>query len=344
MTLPADLVQAGWATEGLEHGSANEVTGGVWRVRRDDGPVVLKVATPRRAGALPHLAASTDPGHFNYWRREPCAYEAGLPAAVFAEGGLSAPACLSVQERADGSVAMWLEDVPGAAGTSFGPAGLGDVAYRLGLGQAAWANRPPWDAPWLARDFLTDGGLGLPVPAGLDWEHPAAVAAWSPGLRAGLRSLWERRLEVLAAARALPRTMCHHDVWPMNLIGAARGPVLLDWAHVGPGAIGEDAANLALDAFFDGFLDVTLLAEVVATVSEAYVRGLRGVVDPDVAHRAIRVAGAAKFFWMAPRMLATADATPAGSGYDKRDVAARFAGREPILRVIASWASEITGN
>ncbi|MDP9793510.1 hypothetical protein J2S43_002022 [Catenuloplanes nepalensis] len=212
MTVPMDLVRDGWVAEPLEHGSANEVTGGVWRVRRDDGPAVLKVATPRRAGALPHLAASADPGHSDYWRREPCAYEAGLPGTVFAAGGLSAPECRSVRERADGSVAMWLEDVPGVHGKTFGPAELGDVA---------------------------------------------------------------------------------------------------------------------------------VLDEVLETVTDAYVRGLHGTLAPDAVRRAIRVTGAAKFFWMAPRMIVAAGGATIGSGYDRRDVTARFTGRAPILQTITDRADSI---
>lgn len=343
MTIPSDLVRDGWVAEELEHGSANETTGGVWRVRRDDGPAVLKVATPRREGAVPHMAASADPGHFNYWRREPCAYEAGVPATVFAEGGVSAPECLSVRERVDGSVAMWLEDVAGTAGRDLGPAELGEVAHRLGVAQAAWVGREPAKVPWWPRDFMADATLAQPVPDTLDWEHPVVVSAWSPQLRAGLRRLWERRHQVLDAGRALPRTICHHDVWALNLIGAKRGPVLLDWTFVGPGAIGGDAANLALDGFLDGLLDLSLIDEVIETVAEAYTRGMRGTVRPDDVRRAIRVTGTSRFFWLAPRMVASVGGpvTTNGYTYDTRDLAERFAARAPILHRLAAWADDL---
>ena len=336
---PSDLVTDAATAQALPHNAFSGATGGIWRVDGDT-PAVLKISTPGRPDAAPHFQASDDPGHWNYWRRELLAYRSGLAHTAFADAGLSAPALLDTAERADGSVAMWLEHVTGTPGPACGPAELSDVAYRIGVAQARWLGRPPTDG-WLARDFLRDYTTAQSSGPEPDWDHPAAVAGWSPRLRQELRTLWQRRTDLLAAADRLPRTLCHHDLWPMNLIIGAAGPVLLDWAFTGPGAIGEDVANLTLDTFFDGLIDIGLLDEVTAGVADGYRRGMAGAVDEPALRRAIKLTGAAKYYWLAPRMLLLAAArAPRKGAYDFRDTAEVFAGRAPVLSAVTRWAAE----
>lgn len=326
------------------HNAGNEATGGIWRLPYGTGTAVLKVAVPPAAespasGSPAQFASSGDPGHWNYWRREASAYGSGLAATAFADAGLSAPALLEIREAGDGSVGLWLEDVTGVPGMRAGAEALGDVACRMGAGQARWLGRPPAEE-WLARDWLRDYTLSFPVADDLNWEHPIIVAAWPAPLRVTLRTMWERRHDLLAATDALPRTLCHHDLWPLNVIVAPRGPVLLDWAFTGPGPIGEDVANMTLDAFWDGMTAISQIDEVVAAVADGYRRGLGAAVPEATIAHAIRATGAAKYFWLAPRMVMAAGNTTTGKGYDTRGPAAMIEGRTPVLEVLARWARQ----
>ncbi|MGW4463517.1 phosphotransferase [Micromonospora sp. NPDC004704] len=334
-----DLIRPGWSMEPLGHNPFNAATGGIWRVRRDTDTAILKIATPNRRDDHPaHWATSADPTHWNYWRREVLAYRTGLAAQAYATAGIRAPVLLDAVDRADGSVALWLEDVSGRAGMECSPEQLGEFGYRLGVAHSSWLGRETEPA-WLSRDWLRAYTTSRPVPQTPRWDHPVAVQTWSADLRDGLRMLWERRYDVLAATDALPRTLGHHDVWPMNLIVDQGGPVLLDWTFVGPGPIGEDAANLILDTFFDGLVDVDLLDDVVTEVSAGYQRGLAPAVDAGTVRRAVLLGAAAKYFWLAPGMLAALDRDNPNRSqqYDRRDDLATFDGRRKVLELLVSW-------
>ena len=154
---------------------------------------------------------------------------------------------------------------------------LARFARELGAAQARWAGRVP-AISWLSRRWLAQyvaeapNWVGPVEPA--VWDHPN-LAPWPEPVRARLRQLWADRDRILAVAEAAERTLCHLDLWPANLADDAGTSVLLDWAFAGEGAVGEDLANLIIDAFTDGLMDVALLPELAEAAVDGYLAGLR---------------------------------------------------------------------
>ncbi len=199
------------------------------------------------------------------------------------------------------------------------------------------------DIAWLSRDWLRQyltAGPGANVRDD-GWSHPL----WPAALRADLRRLWDHRDDVLARALTAPRTLCHLDVWPMNLIGTDSATTLLDWSFTGDGGIGEDAANLIVDSVTDGLIDAALLPEIDAAVTDGYVGGLRdgGWRGTDTAVRAaIHAYGAAKYSWFAPHVLGKAvRADTQASIYNREtDRDAELRRLEGLATLLAAWAAE----
>jgi Phosphotransferase enzyme family len=328
--------------EELTHNAGNQATGGIWRVAGPAGRAVVKVANAGRdAGAA--WATSERGDHWNFWRREPLAYQSGFAQAAFGDAGVGAPRPLAMVEPHPGVLALWIEDVDGLPGPRWPVERLAEVAGRLGRAQAGWAGRE-LPHPWLSRRWLRQYVGSKPIREPVPWDHPLAASAWTAELRAGLRWLWERRAALLDLAEALPQTLCHLDVWPMNLI-ARGGPgdeiVLLDWAFVGAGAVGEDIGNLIADSVADGLIDPDLLPEIDRAVTAAYLAGLRAGGwrggDAEV-RRAIAVTGAAKYCWLAPIMLQRL-ADGGQRFYDRRAPEEVLRGRAGMLGLVADWGA-----
>jgi hypothetical protein len=214
-----------------------------------------------------------------------------------------------VTARPDGAVELWLADEQGAPGMSWPVQRLAQFAYQLGTAQARWVGRVP-DLPWLSRRWLTQylangPSRGVWITGDEHWNHPIATA-WPPGVLQQLRQLWTQRDQVLAVAETATRTLCHLDVWPTNLIDGEATTVLLDWSFTGEGGLGEDIANLIVDSVADGLMDVTLLPEITANVTDGYIAGLHDggwLGSADTVRRAIAACGAAKYSWFGPAVL-----------------------------------------
>jgi hypothetical protein len=344
--LPSAVGDVVLAAEPLRHGLGNAATSGIWRIHGPAGSAVLKVARLPAANQAPKAwPTSDDPAHWNYWRRESLAYETGLPATALAGGGITAAPLLETRARADGGVELWLADVGGTAGFDWNVPRLARFARELGVAQARWAGRVP-DTPWLSRrwlaQYLAEGPGRMVAVEAADWDHPN-LAAWPVRLKRRLKRLWDDRDRLVAAAEAIERTLCHLDVWPANLVDDAGTSVLLDWAFTGDGAIGEDVANLIVDSFTDGLMDVAKLPELAESATDGYIAGLRDggwSGSPDTVRTAIATCGAAKYSWFGPVIAARAIRGTIGNASYGQDTSATSAARRltPLVTMLATWS------
>jgi hypothetical protein len=303
---------------------------------------VHKVLT-RRRDAPSHWASSEDPRHWNFWRREALAYASGLPERC----GLDAPRLLEMVETPDGDVELRLEHVEGRHAAALTIEDLEATASVLGRAQG---RRDLPGEPWLSEGFLRAYSTSRPV----DWALMDDDAAWSlplmrehfdPALRQALVRLHQGRDRLLTVMEHLPRTVCHLDVWPNNLIGRPGGDIaFLDWAFVGDGALGEDIGNLVPDAVFDLLLHHDLLDELDARLTSAYLEGLREAGWTGDA-RVVRLgicASAVKYDWLTAFCLQHARADEhLDYGRDAAvDAGERYAARAAGLALCSRWARE----
>lgn len=85
------------------------------------------------------------------------------------------------------------------------------------------------------------------------------------------------------------------------------GTVLIDWAFIGVGAVGEDIGNLLVDAVWDFHVPASDLDALEAALVSGYLQGLRdgGLEhDADTVRLAILASASVKYLWILPAVLA----------------------------------------
>jgi Phosphotransferase enzyme family len=322
----------------VRHNPLNGTTLGVWR----DGPVIRKRLGFREDAPL-HWAPSREPTHWNYWAREALVYDSGLPERL----GLAAPSERSVAWGAT-EAELTLEFVEGRHGERLSVDDLEAVAVALGRSQGA---QPRVADPWLSRGFLRAYSGSRPADLSIierdaAWRHPLVHRHFPPSLRTGLRRLHAAHERLLAIMEALPRTICHLDVWPLNVVIRPGGEVvLLDWAFTGDGALGEDIGNLIPDSVFDLLLPADALDDLDERLTHGYLRGLReaGWSGEDRVVRLGICASAVKYDWLTAFSIEQADADQVAYGRGGIvDPDARYAARAAGLALCARWTDEAT--
>lgn len=287
LSLPTFRIES-WQCTSLTGHISNPATGGIYRVtgsgRQNAETVpwslILKIA---------HLAEDAPQGwgtdllHFGYWKREALAYESGMLEDL--GPSLRAPRCFEVEEQSDGSVWIWLEEIPEGEQGLWPLSRYGLAARHFGQWQgAALADRSLSVAPWLRTgwlrswvshfEFLKDYLLHPSF-----WEHPLARAAFPVPVTDRLLALWAERREWMDILDRMPLTVCHFDTWRPNLL-ACVGPdgqdhtVALDWQCMGLGPAGE-IGNLLLTALMTLEVPASEGKPLDAALWESYLQGLQ---------------------------------------------------------------------
>ena len=190
------------------------------------------------------------PAAQTYWKREALVYGSGLLRDL--PTGFSAPRCFGIDEQPDGIV-LWLEDVTESGEERWSLNRYGEVAHHLGRFNGAYlAGHPLPEAPWLCRDMLR---WREPLVARF-WNHlderrteTRVRRGWPGDLLDHAHLVWAERGRFFAALAQVPQVLCHGDADCRNLL-VRRGPggtetVAIDWAYLGPQAVGTDAMTLA---------------------------------------------------------------------------------------------------
>ncbi|MGB6059047.1 MAG: hypothetical protein WBF71_12385 [Microthrixaceae bacterium] len=212
------------------------------------------------------------------------------------------------------------------------------------------------DLPFLSRGWMRSYALSRPAGPGIRddpqaWEHPVVVAGFGEArhrLRARFGELYRDAPRWFELMESLPRTLCHLDFWPNNAIAVVGtdepDDVLIDWAFVGDGAVGEDPGNWVPDTLFDHFMEPERFAELDAAVWQAYSAGLieAGWPWPIEFARLGMCASAIKFLWLPGLMVSTADHKgPTGyGGQPSYPLVEVFRRRALVFERLLGWLDE----
>jgi hypothetical protein len=332
--------EVGTAT--LRHNPLNAVTATVERITYADGHTAVRKQLQSPVDSTGPWAASTDPRHWNYWRRELEVYQDDELRGRLADAGLVLPGA-EVEERPDGAVLL-MEDIGGTSGTQFSLAEHAALARACGR----WQARPATERPWMSTSFLRDYSTTRDVPWQLmtdddAWQQPLIRETWPGELREAWTRLLVHRDALLDLVASLPRATCHLDFWVSNVIQRPTGELaLFDWAFTGDGALGEDIGNYIPDAVFDLFWPAERLPELADTCIANYLDGLREAGwrgDPDQVRLAV-MASAVKYAWLLPGLLGRASDASHNAYHRQVDSQHLFHQRGQGLAFVADWCAE----
>jgi len=211
--------------------------------------------------------------------REFAAYRSGLLDDL--APGLRAPQLLAADEREDGRLTLWVEDVGPDTRKASSPEQVVVAARHLGRLAGRWVGRAP-DLPWLFRGWMERHSQPHAIAEGLRVVRRARgdrqIAERLGGRLEQAEGVIRLQDEYGRVLRARRETLCHHDAVAANVFAheGDGGPetILIDWESVGPGPVGADLASLLFGSARRGDLSATLLPGLMRRAVAAYADGV----------------------------------------------------------------------
>ncbi len=221
---------------------------------------------------------ASDPGGIWYWKREALAYQSGMLRQL-PGGNLTSPTCFEVQERPDGSVWMWLEDVTDDISSPWPLEQYGVIARHLGQFNGSYLVGEAFPSePWVTRNWLRmyveNAAKAIAFIHG-NLNHPLIQRMYPGIVLAQILSLWDERDRILAVLDRLPQVFCHQDAFRRNLFTRGGRTIAIDWGYMGIAPVGAELVALVAGSL--GFWEIPAdqVKELDRICFEGYLQGLR---------------------------------------------------------------------
>ncbi|WP_167350944.1 phosphotransferase [Paenibacillus amylolyticus] len=337
-----DAVIQSWEAEPLNPGLLNFTTSGIYRIRGTATVVGASLSWSLILKYIkPDSAEKEDVTYHNYWKREAKVFSSGI--LEYLPGCIIAPRCFAVQDRADHTIGLWMEDVSHHSKCDhvWPLDDWGWIAERLGefhgayltgtssLPQQEWIC-PYWLKSWvrgcrqyapsiqepkLESGFGDDdtGARGRRIGVGVSERQAIAGSKQEQA-----HSIWqwfnqysEQMDKVLNTLEQLPRVLSHQDLGKGNIFLPSERLddsvlTLIDWQFMSISGVGEELGKLfGVNASF-GHIAAEDISAVKEEVFDRYVDGLRTagwMGDERLARYGYCVAVAARSMWEVPEWL-----------------------------------------
>ena len=232
--------------------------------------LILKVVKPTKK--------AEDPTGIWYWKREASAYQSGLLHNL-PGSHVSAPACVEVCERPDGSLWMWLEDIKDDIGTPWPVEQYAVIARHLGQFNGAYLvgqafPREPWIIKNWLRKYVEHAAPMIEFIRNNPF-HPTVMHMLPGDSVAQILSIWDERGHILDILENLPQVFCHQDAFKRNLFTRGGQTIAIDWGYMGIAPVGTDLVPLVAGSIGLYEIPAERVKEMDRLCFEGYLLGLR---------------------------------------------------------------------